>query len=71
MTVVFIFKSGKVSKITVTGESDILQKIKNFFSSEGHNDSGYLMIEEDGKHFFVNLDDVSAVEIVKQNKRVK
>jgi len=73
MTVVFIFKSGKVSKITVNQlqEEDILQKIKNFFSQGYTDDNRYLMIEDEGKHFFVDLGDVSAVEVVKQNRRVR
>jgi sporulation protein YlmC with PRC-barrel domain len=72
MTVVFIFKSGKVSKITVNQlqEESILQKIKSFFS-HGYTDNGKLVVEDDGKYFFVDLNDVSAVEITKQNKRVK
>jgi sporulation protein YlmC with PRC-barrel domain len=72
MTVVFIFKSGKVSKITVNQlqEESILQKIKSFFS-QGYTDNDKLVVEDDGKYFFVDLNDVSAVEITKQSKRVK
>jgi len=72
MTVVFIFKSGKVSKITVNQlqEESILQKIKSFFS-QGYTDNNKLVVEDDGKYFFVDLNDVSAVEITKQSKRVK
>jgi len=74
MTVVFIFKSGKVSKITVNQlqEESILQKIKSFFSQgQGYTDNNKLVVEDDGKYFFVDLNDVSAVEITKQSKRVK
>jgi hypothetical protein len=76
MTIVFIFKSGKVSKVTVNNQQDdILQKIKSFFSQEYTDDdrNRYLIIEDDNgsRNFFVNLSDVSAIEIVKQNKKVK
>jgi hypothetical protein len=73
MTIVFIFKSGKVSKITVNQlqEESILQKIKGFFSQKYTDENRYLIIDEESKYFFVDLDDVSAVEIVKQNKKVR
>lgn len=68
MVLVVIFKSGKVSKVTIYN-LDVVEKIKRFFS--GSKDDRFLIIEDQSKTFMVDLESVSAIEIDTINKKKK
>ncbi len=65
--ILFIFRSGKVSKISVDPirVENVIKQLRNFFSKEQTGDNRYLIIEDENKTFFVDLSDVSAIEVMK------